>query len=991
MTANNTEVTFTIVVNNTSKVSASVVKVVDELPEGLVYVDSTKSGDGVDFSISDDLKTLTWIISEMANDPVELFVTVRTADVGNLTNNVSVSSKENDTPVKDNETVEVVPVILTVNKTADVTVVANDTFVTFRIVVNNTSEVKATDVTVVDNLPEGLEYVKVMTVIGDLEYTFKPSDDKKTFTWTLPEFDGSIELFITVKTTGLGDFTNNATVTSKENDTTVKDNETVHVVPTKLTVVKTANVSSVSFGDLVEFTMTVTNNGLIKATDIKVTDVLDSAFEVQTIGNESYVTYSDAERIVWNIPSLDAGNSTTVSVVVKVMKDGTFPNVVTVKCNENKTEVSNKTNVTALPVVDLKINKTVDQTVVLVGDEVTYTITVTNLGPCIATNVNVTENMIGNVKIINVNADIGEYNDGIWYVGTLNKDTIAKLTLTVKTLSVGIVENIVSVNSSEDDNNTSDNEYPCENVTVNPHPSDVNGSDVNVTYGDPVVIPYDSTNATNVTYEIFDEDGNLVDNGTVGPNGTIPVDNLPVGNYTVNWTTVVDGNHTPATNTSTITVNPAPSLVEGENVTVYYGNPVVVPYDSTNATAVTYEIFDNEGNSIANGTVGPNGNVDVEQLPIGNYTVKWNTIVDENHIPATNTSTITVLPVPLIITVENVTVYPGENVTIPINVTTINNEPFNGTVSVIMPDNSTQTVSVTNGTGKVTWYVPEDYTPDKYPGIIRFPGDDIYEPSNGTGIIEVVKIPTHISVGNVTTFAGMNVTIPINVTADDGKPFNGNVTITLPDGTNKTVEIINGTGSTTWFVPYDYTPDKYPDNVRFAGDNKYLPSEGNGTITVVKIPVDIIVGNVTAYPGEEVTIPIDVIPRDGSVFNGKITVELPDGNVKVINIIDGKGSVKWNVPKDYKAGNYPVKAYSNETNIYYSANGTGTVTVIVDQQVPNNNTIHNATPAKENNTPIKTAGKTPVKTGLAKYETGNPILALLMVLALLGINIKRRK
>ena len=137
---NNSEVTFTIVVNNTSKVNASEVKVVDELPDGLVFVDATRD---YDFSISDDNKTLTWVISEMGNNPVELFVTVRTSLVGNLTNNVTVTSKENDTPVKDNETVEVVPVVLTVDKTVDLTVVGNNSEVTFTIVVNNTSKVNA--------------------------------------------------------------------------------------------------------------------------------------------------------------------------------------------------------------------------------------------------------------------------------------------------------------------------------------------------------------------------------------------------------------------------------------------------------------------------------------------------------------------------------------------------------------------------------------------------------------------------------------------------------------------------------------------------------------------------------------------------------------------------------------------------------------------------------------------------------------------------------
>ena len=413
----------------------------------------------------------------------------------------------------------------------------------------------------------------------------------------------------------------------------------------------------------------------------------------------------------------------------------------------------------------------------------------------------------------------------------------------------------------------------------------------------------------------------------------------------------------------------------------------MVPYDSVNATNVTYEIFAKDGNVVANGTVGPDGTVPVNQLPVGNYTVEWTTVVDGNHVSETNTSTIEVLPIPTEVSIGNVTTYPGENVTIPINVT-VNDEPFTGNVEVIMPDNTTLTVEVVNGTGNITWFVPEDYTPDTYPDVIRFPGSDIYEPSNSTGIIEVVKIPTSITVGNVTTFPGRDVTIPINVTADDGNPFNGNVTITLPDGTNKTVEIINGTGSTTWFVPEDYTPDKYNDTVRFQGDGKYLPSNGTGTITVVKVPVDIIVGNVTAKPGDDVTIPIDVIPRDGSVFNGNVTVELPDGTVKVVEIINGKGSVDWTVPEDYD-GDYKVKVSFDGSTIYYPANGTGIITVIPDNSTPVE-PVHPIEPIEpvENNSTVQHKH---VEIPTDDRATGNPILALLMVLAILGVNIKRRK
>lgn len=393
---------------------------------------------------------------------------------------------------------------------------------------------------------------------------------------------------------------------------------------------------------------------------------------------------------------------------------------------------------------------------------------------------------------------------------------------------------------------------------------------------------------------------------------------------------------------------------------------------------VTFPDGSNQTVVIVDGTGNATWTIPENYVP-GNYSDNATFSGNDQYLPSNGTGNVEVLPIPTHVSIGNVTSYPGETITIPINVTIFDGEPFTGNVAIVMPDGSNQTVSVVNGTGIITWYVPDDYTPDKYPDIIKFPGTDTYLPSESTGVVEVIQIPTHVSVGNVTTFAGMEVTIPINVTADDGKPVNDNVTITFPDGTTKTVEITNGTGTTTWFVPYDYTPDKYPDNVKFSGTEKYLPSEGNGTITVIKIPVDIIVGNVTAHPGDDIEIPIKVIPRDGSVFNGNITVELPDGTVKVVEIINGKGKVPWKVPLNYKPGKYLVKAHSNETNIYYPADGTDIVTVIVDSPVDDGNKTRNDT----------SKGIPP--NSLAKHQTGNPIIALMMVLAFLGIGIKRRK
>ena len=484
----------------------------------------------------------------------------------------------------------------------------------------------------------------------------------------------------------------------------------------------------------------------------------------------------------------------------------------------------------------LNITKDTEDTDVYIGDTVTYTVNITNDGELFIKDVFLEDTLLDSdafefLKDETVvkwsegwNTPI-EYDGRMWTLegdGNLVFGDDGKIRFNIKMTDPQSTDSYKSVMPSASVeikltfkakktgkyNNTitisADGYSPLnatsQNTTVRAN-SSVQGTNETEMYGDPVNVKVSSENATNVTYEVFDKDGKIVANGTIGPEGTITLTGLPVGNYTVNLTAVVDDYHNPSTNQSYITVTPAPSAVEGTNVTIKYGDPIVVPYNSVNATGVTYEVIDKDGKVVANGTASPNGTITGLKLPVGNYTVNWTTLVDGNHTSATNTS----------------------------------------------------------------------------------------------------------------------------------------------------------------------------------------------TITVIKVPVDIIVGNVTAEPGEVVTIPIKVIPHDGSEFNGKVTVELPDGTKQVIDIVKGEGHVKWRVPDDYK-GDFKVKVTSDEIDAYYPSNGTGVVTVIPKKPpVPKNDT---KTPHKDKakeKTQHKDKAKPGEKTSLAKKETGNPILALLAVLALLGVSINRKK
>ena len=79
---------------------------------------------------------VSWIIDRLnVGDVREFWIVARSNATGNWTNVVDVNSAENVTVVDSNVTVDVRPVNLTVVKTANVTVVGNNTLVNFTIVV----------------------------------------------------------------------------------------------------------------------------------------------------------------------------------------------------------------------------------------------------------------------------------------------------------------------------------------------------------------------------------------------------------------------------------------------------------------------------------------------------------------------------------------------------------------------------------------------------------------------------------------------------------------------------------------------------------------------------------------------------------------------------------------------------------------------------------------------------------------------------------------
>ncbi|MCL2115107.1 MAG: hypothetical protein FWH29_02675, partial [Methanobrevibacter sp.] len=461
---------------------------------------------------------------------------------------------------------------LSITKTSNVTGNASvGDLVEYNITVVNHGPANATNLTVTDILDYRLIFESAN---GNYNYT--------TGIWYIGNLaaGGNITLTIIVRINGTGDITNIANVTVNElnlgNNSTDGNGTNFTVPPTvNLTIDKFHNASGVNVGvgDLVEFTIVVTNHGPDNATGVVVVDALDPRliYHNSTSGGTFNGTH-----VIWNVGFIPMGTNVTLALVVIVNGTGNIVNIANVTVNEtnigNNSTDGNGSNFTVNATVNLSITKTNNLTpgaVVNVGDLVTYTITVTNHGPDIATDVRVID--VLDSRLIFVSAT-GYYNEsnGLWILGNLNVGSSLSMNITVRVNGTGNIVNIANVsadqhnigNNTTDGNGTNFTVDPTVNLTITKiH----NATGVNVGVGDLVeytivVTNFGPDNATSVVIVDALDPRLVYINSTSGGsfNGTHVLWNvglIPMGtNVTLTLVVIVNGTGN-ITNLANVTVN----------------------------------------------------------------------------------------------------------------------------------------------------------------------------------------------------------------------------------------------------------------------------------------------------------------------------------------------------------------------------------------------------------------------------------------------------
>ena len=438
---------FTITVFNNGTLNYTNVKVYTNLPSTNTYIDSALF----------DTNLGIWDVGNLTsyeNKTINLLVNL--TQVGNFTFWTNATSKESDRNLSNNN--QSINITVSADYDLKVTITVNNSIphfgdsVIFTIIVTNYGPSTAHNITVLNNITGTLLNLTKGTYVGNV-WTIDPLSSGETQT---------LNIIYTPTSSGISTYTVNVTSDYSffdRNTTNNYDNITLNVSnAVDLIITITTNTTVANKTDLILYTVTVYNNGSSTANNVLIGS--DNLFD-------DILTYTLTGGFLsgnsWFIPTIPAYGNATLNITKSLNKTtNTFVNVTSMDIELDNTSNTDNITVTVLKVSDLLVTITVNNTNPYLSENVTFTVTVYNLGEDTADNVTVYLDLPYSTSY----SDVYMYDSlqGIWNVGTLPNNTNKTLNITLSLNFTGTVTYNTTVNSSNIDLNTTNN---YDNVTLN--------------------------------------------------------------------------------------------------------------------------------------------------------------------------------------------------------------------------------------------------------------------------------------------------------------------------------------------------------------------------------------------------------------------------------------------------------------------------------------------------------------------------------------------
>ena len=392
-------VKYTITVTNTGNITYTNVVVKDDQTGLNETIASLAPGQKVDLSTTHVVTESDIVAGKYENTATAKADTITDKDGKDVT----PKAEDTETIGSGTKTIEPMRASLNVVKTSDVakdTLLKEGDTVNYTVVVTNTGNVTISNVAVTDSLDAATQ----TSGPGDSISLAPGAEATYTYVYTVTQQDvvaGHVQNIATA--TGTDPKGGEVLKSGMVDDSTVKAAPSLHIK-------KVADITKdAKAGDVITYTITVTNNGNIDLQNVVVTDDLTG------------LTGDNAHKI----GDLAKGASTTFETTYTVTEDdvvaGSVTNVATGSADnkgDKPTEVipGKATTDTEAVSPSISVEKVADNGVYGAGDEIHYTITVTNTGNVKLSNVNVVDEKTGLNETVDIAAGASQTFDTTYAV-----------------------------------------------------------------------------------------------------------------------------------------------------------------------------------------------------------------------------------------------------------------------------------------------------------------------------------------------------------------------------------------------------------------------------------------------------------------------------------------------------------------------------------------------------------------------------------------------